>query len=193
MPREPNLFRPFLDQPVTQTDLAMLLGTERSVITTMISQGRLPKGTLREQVRAYVFHCRENGFNGNLKRKRASGRLKEDDDTPGDDDEIDPNKEKALLQREQRRGHEIKNRIAEGKYAEIGLLTDVLAAAAGAVRAEFEQLEGRLAKECPQLDAQAVEVVLKTIAKARNRWVEKTKALVLEQIEAMAEDEGDDE
>lgn len=173
----------FFDKPISQTGFAELLGLSRMRITQYVAEGTLPRaGTFRQWIGATLDRARRNGGGKPIVPRTAA---------PDDPDEIDPNKEKALLAREQRRGHEIKNRVSEGKYAEIGLLTDILAEASAAVVAQFDQLEGRLAKECPELPEDAKRVTLQMLARARNLWITETAELVKRRVEDMTE--GDDD
>lgn len=187
----PSPLAPLLDQPCAQADFGAIVGVTRPRIGELIREGVLkPGGTLREWGRAFVHNARLNGFGGkpNDKPRVAPGTARPPA-ISDDPDEIDPNREKALLAREQRRGHEIKNRVSEGKYAEIGLLADVLAEASAAVVAQFDQLEGRLAKECPDLPEDAKRVTLQTLARARNLWITETSELVKRRVAEMAEAE----
>ncbi|WP_347220302.1 hypothetical protein [Chryseobacterium sp.] len=175
----------FFDKPISQTGFAELLGLSRMRITQYVAEGTLPRaGSFRQWIGATLDRARKNGGGKPIAPRAAPAGS-------DDPDEIDPNREKALLAREQRRGHEIKNRVAEGKYAEIGLLADVLAEASAAVVAQFDQLEGRLAKECPDLPEEAKRVTLQMLARARNLWIDETATLVKRRVEAMTE--GDDD
>lgn len=85
--------------------------------------------------------------------------------------------ERAALAREQRIGHELKNAVLRGDYAEVRLLERVLASASQAVVERFEHLPARLRTACPGLPQAAIDEVMAVIADARNEWVEATISL----------------
>lgn len=101
--------------------------------------------------------------------------------------------ERAALARSQRVGQDLKNAVAQGEYAPIGLLGDVLAAAAAAVAAKFEALPGDLRKVCPDLPEGARTQIDATIAAARNEWVRSTSALLPKVLDELTEDDADDD
>ena len=55
--------------------------------------------------------------------------------------------------------------------------------------AQFDQLEGRLAKSCPDMPELAKMAVLQTIAQARNAWIHETAELIKTQIESQVDEE----
>lgn len=68
--------------------------------------------------------------------------------------------------------------MTRGEYAPIGALADVLATASAGVVDRMEQLEGALAKACPDLPEAARLVVQQVMASARNEWVRSTASLI---------------
>ena len=155
----------------TQQDLADLVGISQPTVSNLIADGKIPTGLpLGETLLAYCQRLRE----------QASGRL--GSEVGG----LDLVQERAALAREQRVAQAMKNDIARGEYAPIGLLTDVLAAASSAVVDGFDHLEGALAKACPDLPDDAKTTVMKVIASARNQWIRSTMKLVCDDLDSMA-------
>ena len=101
--------------------------------------------------------------------------------------------ERAALARSQRIAQDLKNDIARGEYAPIGLLTDVLATASAAVVDRFEQLEGALRKACPDLPDAARSTVMTVIASARNEWIRSTAQLVDRSLDEQLAEQADDD
>ena len=85
----------------------------------------------------------------------------------------------------------MKNAVARGEYAPVGLLADVLGMASSAVVDRFDQLEGTLQKACPDLPEEAKAAVMQVLASARNEWIRATARLVTEQVDAMADADDD--
>ena len=88
------------------------------------------------------------------------------------------NQERALLAKEQRINMEMKNAVLCGTYAPAQLLAEVLAAASQAVAERMDHLPGQLRRSCPGLPISAIDIIMATIAKARNEWVSQTIELV---------------
>lgn len=84
--------------------------------------------------------------------------------------------ERARLARSQREAQDIKNAVARGEFAPIGLLADVLGMASSAVVDRFEQLESAMRKACPDLPDEAKATVQQVIANARNEWIRATES-----------------
>ena len=144
----------------------------------MVNSGALPSsGTLGEMLLAYCDRLRE----------QAAGRM------GSEDGGLDLVQERAALARSQRISQDMKNDIARGEYAPIGLLADVLGMASSAVVDRFEQLEGALKKACPMLPDDAKTTVMKVITSARNEWIRSTSKLVADTLDAMAEEEDEPE
>jgi phage terminase Nu1 subunit (DNA packaging protein) len=157
---------------VTQETFAALVGISQQRVGQMVAEGVLSsKGTAGQWLLAYVERLRE----------QAAGRDRE------------LTLERAALARSQRVGQEIKNAVAQKEYAPVGLLADVLAAASAAVVDRFDALSGDLSLQCPQLDEEAREVVLRIIASARNEWVRSTANLATEILDELADEADDDE
>lgn len=165
------------DAPCTQTVFANLIGVTRPLVSQLIEKGRFQEGqTLREWLHAYCASLREV----------ASGRAPKPEKV-ADPDALDLGQEKAALTRTQRLIQEIKLGVTKGEYAPIGVLADTLAGASGAVVAQFDQLEGLLAKACPDLDPATRDVVIGVIARARNQWISHTTVLMEQTIDLLTE------
>jgi hypothetical protein len=61
--------------------------------------------------------------------------------------------------------------------------------ASSAVVDRFDQLEGALRKACPDLPDEAKTTVQQVIASARNEWIRSTSTLVADTVDAMTDDE----
>lgn len=141
----------------------------------MMTEGKIPQsGTVGELILAYCERLRD----------QAAGRL-------GEGGGLDLVQERAALARSQRISQDMKNDVARGEYAPVGLLADVLGMASSAVVDRFEQLEGALRKACPTLPDDAKATVMQVVASARNEWIRSTSKLVNEAVDAM-EDDGED-
>jgi phage terminase Nu1 subunit (DNA packaging protein) len=167
---------------VTHEVFGQAVGISRPKVTELVSSGVLREdGTAAEWLLAYCLRLRE----------QAAGRLGQTADG------LDLVQERAALAREQRIGWEIKNAVARETYAPIEMLADVLANASQAIVDRLDQLPGDLRRHCPDLPPEAIAVVMRALAAARNEWVRKTESLVVERLEAELqlaelEDEGPD-
>ncbi|WP_320363723.1 hypothetical protein, partial [Aquabacterium sp.] len=132
------------DAKATQALIGQLVGVSQQAISALVNAGKLPAdATIGEMLIAYCERIRE----------QAAGRK-------GETGDLDLVQERAALARSQRESQELKNAVARGEYAPIGLLADVLGKASGAVVDRFDQLPGRIAKACPDLpDAARVAVL----------------------------------
>lgn len=165
-----------LDGTAVQAIVGDVVGVSQQAISALVTDGKLPEGlTLGETIQAYCHRLRE----------QAAGRM--GDEVGG----LDLSQERAALAREMRHGHEIKNAVARGTYADIQLLADVLSAASQAVVERFDQLPGMLKKACPDLPDAAREQVMVAIAAARNEWVRTTEKLVSLKIIGTDDDQGE--
>lgn len=163
-------------QTVTQQDFAVMIGVSEARVSQMVSEGLIAPGqTCLDWLQAYTFRLRE----------QAAGRM--GDEVGG----LDLVQERAALARSQRISQDLKNDIARGEYAPIGLLADVLGMASSAVVDRFEQLEGALRKACPTLADDAKATVMQVIASARNEWIRSTAKLVSDAVDAMAAEDDD--
>lgn len=163
-----------LHAPCSQIEFADLVGLSESRVSQMLTEGVLVRGATKLQwLRAYCARLREQAAG-----RDATGVLTQ---------------ERAALAREQRVGQEIKNRLAQGEYAPIGLLADVLAAASAAVVDRFDALPGLLRKTCPDLPAEARDAVTRLIASARNEWVRATTELAVRSLDELVEFEDEPE
>ena len=165
---------PLLDQVISQAEFAAMIGVSEARVSQLLSDGVMARGaTAHEWLIAYCERLRD----------QAAGRA--GTETGG----LDLVQERAALAREQRIAQALKNDIARGEYAPIGLLTDVLASASSAVVDRFDHLEGDLAKSCPDLPDDAKTAVMSVLASARNQWIKSTSQLISKQLEELAEDE----
>lgn len=159
-----------LDSRVTQADFAALVGVSQPRVAQMIDEGVLPReGTAGQWLTLYCERLRE----------QASGRGSE------------LTAERAKLARAQREGQEIKNRVAQGEYAPVGLLGDVLSSASAAVVSRFDGLMPHLAKVCPELTEAQRRAIESVMARARNEWVRVTSSLAVQMVDELAEDPED--
>ena len=150
------------------------MGVTQPAISAMMADRRLPQnGTWLELIRAYV---------GQL-RKTAAGRGEEVSELA---------RQKTLLIKAQTEAQDLKNSVARGEYAPIGILADVLALASSAIVDRLDQLEGQLRKACPDLPEEARTVILRVIADARNEWIRSTSKLVADSLDRMAQSEADE-
>lgn len=167
---------PYLDQPISQSDFADMVGLSEARVSQLLSEGMLQRGATAHQW--LVGYCERL-------RDVAAGR------GSSESGGLDLVQERAGLAREQRIAQALKNAIARQEYAPIGLLADVLAAASSAVVDRFDQLEGTLRKACPDLPDEARTAVQQVIASARNEWIRSTERLVAQRVDELASD-GDD-
>lgn len=167
---------PYLDAHISQAEFAQIVGVSEASISKRVSDGVLTRGECAHAwLIAYCEHLRD----------QAAGRLGE---TLG----LDLVQERAGLARAQREAQEIKNAVARGEYAPIGILADVLALASSAIVDRLDQLEGQLRKACPDLPEEARLVILRVIADARNEWIRSTSRLVADSLDRMAQSETDE-
>lgn len=169
---------PYFDAPISQAEFAQIVGISEARVSTLISEGVLVKG---DSAHGWLL-----GYCERL-RDMAAGRH-----SAGG---LDLVQERAALARSQREAQELKNAVARGEYAPIGLLADVLGQAASAVVDRMDQVEGDLRKACPDLPEDARVVVLRTLANARNEWIRSTAKLINDKMDQMADalDEGEDD
>lgn len=162
---------------ITQAEFAQVIGRSEAAVSQLKSEGTLePGATAHRWLLAYIERLAE----------QAAGRL------GSEIDGLDLVQERAALAREQRLGYEIKNAVARGEYAPIGVLADVLAAASQAIVERFEMLPGQLKKACPDLPDEARQRIEAMHADARNEWLRATAELVSTRLaEAAAAAEAD--
>lgn len=167
---------PYLDAPISQAEFAQMVGVSEASISSRVSSGVLVRGdTAHEWLITYCEHLRDTAAG------RGSGAF----------GGLDLVQERAALARSQREAQDLKNAVARGEYAPIGLLADVLGKASAAVVGRMDQIEGTLRKACPDLSQEALDAVLNIMAKARNDWIANTAKLVVEDVDALdAEDHG---
>jgi phage terminase Nu1 subunit (DNA packaging protein) len=152
----------------SQGAFAAIVGISQPRVSNYVAEGVLkPGGTVIEWLLAYCHRLRE----------QAAGRAGEGG--------LDLAQERAALARSQRIGQELKNAVTQGEYAPIGLLADVLSAAAAAVTDRFDALPGDLRRTCPDLSDDARTVVESAIASARNEWVRSTSSILMKQLDDM--------
>ena len=166
------------DAKATQTLIGQLVGVSQQAISALVNDGKIPAtGTVGAVLVAYCERLRE----------QAAGRM--GDEGGG----LDLVQERAALAREQRIAQALKNDVARGEYAPIGLLTDVLATAGAAVVDRFEQLDGALRKACPDLPDEARTTIMTVIASARNEWIRSTAQLVDRSLDDLLAEQADDD
>ena len=160
-----------LDVGITQAEFALLIGVSEAKVSQLVAEGVIERGhTAHAWLLAYCERLRE------VAAGRASGEA----------GGLDLVQERAALARSQREAQEIKNAVARGEYASIGLLADVLAMASSAVVDRFEQLEGALKKACPDLPEEAKATIQQVIANARNEWIRATEKLIAAELDRLA-------
>lgn len=163
---------PLLDQPTSQADFAEMVGVSEARVSQLMADGLMQRGgTAHEWLLAYCERLRD----------QAAGRA--GDGAGG----LDLVQERAALARSQREAQDLKNAVARGEYAPIGLLADVLGRAASSVVDRFDQLEGALRKSCPDISDDVLLAVLSVNASARNEWLRATARLVDQYIDELAD------
>ncbi|MEG0939950.1 MAG: hypothetical protein RSF91_18185, partial [Comamonas sp.] len=106
-----------MDAIVSQAEFAQMVGVSEASISKRMSEGVMTRG---ENVHAWLV-----GYCEHL-RDQAAGRIGE---TLG----LDLVQERAGLAKAQREAQELKNSVARGEYAPIGILADVLGLASSAI------------------------------------------------------------
>ena len=168
---------PYLDATISQAEFAKIVGISEARVSALVSDGVLTRG---QNAHAWLLaYCERL-------RDQAAGRA-------GEGYGLDLVQERAALARSQREAQDLKNAVARGEYAPIGLLSDVLGEAASAVVDRMDQVEGQLRKACPDLPEEARVVILRVLADARNEWIRSTAALVSNKLDQLAEEDQDDE
>ena len=163
-----------LDVPIQQQEFAQLVGVSESAVSYWLTDGVLPRGgTGRDWLLAYVERLRE----------QAAGR-----DPTGD-----LTRQRARLAKEQADAVALKNQVARGEYAPIGLLADTLAAAAAGVVDRMDQLDARISQVCPGLPDNARQQMREVLALARNSWISDTRELIGQRLADMCESDEDPE
>lgn len=169
---------PVLDQTVSQAEFAQLIGVSEARVSQLVSEGIIVRGdTAHEWLIGYCERLRD----------QAAGRA------GSESGGLDLVQERAALARSQRIAQDLKNDVARGEYAPIGLLTDVLATAGAAVVDRFEQLDGALRKACPDLPDEARTTIMTVIASARNEWIRSTAQLVDRSLDDLLAEQADDD
>lgn len=165
---------PLLDQVISQAEFAEMVGVSEARVSQMMGEGVLSKGdTAHQWLLAYSERLRD----------QAAGRA--GSEAGG----LDLVQERAALAREQRIAQALKNQVARGEYAPVGLLADVLGMASGAVVDRFDQLEGSLRKACPGIDEDVMTTVMQVVAGARNQWIRSTSKLIAEALEPVDDED----
>ena len=161
-----------LEARPTQAEFATVIGVSQQNVSALMADGKLPTGgTWAELLTTYCNRLREV----------AAGRMS------GELGGLDLVQERAGLAKAQREAQELKNSVARGEYAPIGILADVLGLASSAIVDRLDQVEGQLRKACPDLPEEARITVLRVLADARNEWIRATCQLVNKEVEAMAQ------
>lgn len=169
---------PLLDQTVSQAEFAEMVGLSEARVSQLVSDGTISRGeTAAQWLVAYCERLRD----------QAAGRA--GSEVGG----LDLVQERAALARSQRISQDLKNAVARGEYAPIGLLADVLGKAASAVVDRFEQIEGALRKSCPDIADEVMGTVLGVVTAARNEWLRSTARMVDQSMDDLLEQQPDDE
>ncbi|WP_287917506.1 hypothetical protein [Comamonas sp.] len=168
---------PYLDAPISQAEFAEMVGLSEARVSQLVSENVITRGdSAHSWLIAYCERLRDQAAG---RASLAGGGL-------------DLVQERAGVAREQRIGLAIKNKVARGQFAPVGILADVLGAASSAVVDRMDQVEGQLRKSCPQLSVEAVTTIKRVMGDARNEWIRVTSKLVSDQIDAMAQvDDGE--
>lgn len=167
-----------LGQAVTQQDFAVMIGVSEARVSQLVSEGVITPGqSALEWNQAYTYRIRE----------QAAGRM--GSEVGG----LDLVQERAALARSQRISQDMKNDVARREFSPVGALADVLGMASGAVVDRFDQLEAALKKSCPTLADDAKATVMQVIASARNEWIKSTARLVDDFVDAMVEEDDDED
>lgn len=167
-----------LSAPASPLLVARAIGVSRQAVQDMLKDGRLGVVETNWDLLKAVYN-----------RLRATA-AKRGVDSQDDENALNPQQEKALLDRSRREAQEIKNAVARGEFAPIELLTNTLASASVAVADQFDQLPNMVRKSCPGMRPVEVETVQKVINNARNAWVRGTAALVSDALDDEADEEG---
>ena len=166
-----------LEARPTQAEFATVIGVSQQNVSALMADGKLPTGgTWAELLSAYCNRLREV----------AAGRMS------GELGGLDLVQERAGLAKAQREAQELKNSVARGEYAPIGILADVLGLASSAIVDRLDQVEGQLRKACPELPEEARITVLRVLADARNEWIRSTCQLINNAVDAMAQSDADE-
>lgn len=163
-----------LASKLTQEQFGALVGISQPTVSCLIATGVLMRdATGGEWLAAYCGRLRE----------QAAGRL------GAEVGGLDLVQERAALARSQRIAQDMKNAVARGEFAPIGLLADVLGMASSAVVDRFDQLERSLRKSCPSIEDDVMATVLAVVASARNEWIRSTQRQVFDRLDAITSDE----
>lgn len=166
---------PYFDAPISQAEFAQLIGVSEARVSQLVTEKVITRGeTGHEWLLSYCERLRD----------QAAGRAGSDG--------ADLVYERALLTRSQREAQDLKNQVARKQFAPIGLLADVLGLASSAVVDHMDQIEGHMRKAYPDLPYEALVVVLRVMAGARNEWIRVTTKQIAEQIDGLAQDYEDD-
>jgi len=153
---------------LTQADFAELVDISEARMSQLTAEGAfIPGQSALTWIRSYCDRLRE----------AASGR----------DADGTLVKERAALAREQRIGQAIKNAAAQGEFAPIGLLTDILGLASSAVAERMDGLIPRLKLAWPDMPERARALIENEIATARNEWARATAELSSAKLDELAQ------
>lgn len=167
---------PLLDQVISQADFAEMVGISEARVSQLMADGVMPRGgNAHEWLLAYCDRLRD----------QAAGRA------GAESGGLDLVQERAALARSQREAQDLKNAVARGEFAPVGLLADVLGRASSSVVDRFDMLEGDLRKACPDIPDDVLMTVLGVNAKARNEWLRATSRLVDDYIDQLVAEEED--
>ena len=160
-----------LQKPCLQAHFGELVGISQQAVSQLVTAGVLRAGdTAHQWLLAYCERL----------RLEAAGRA-----SPVSDE---LNRERTALARSQREAQDLKNAVARGEYAPIGLLEDVLATASAAIADRLDGAEGLLRKVAPDMPEAARDALLQALAAARNDWSRATARLVVERLDDLDAD-----
>lgn len=161
-----------LSKPLTQEAFGQLVGISQQAVGEMVNQEILPRGATGDVwLLAYCERLRE----------QAAGRASTESLAL-----MRANTELAISRK---RSQDIKNEVADKRYAPIELLTEVLAGASQAAATHIDALVPTLMREGLELtDSQRTRIAT-IVARARNELVERATDIAL--LDLFDEQEGD--
>lgn len=152
-----------LPSELTRAQLCKLLDISPQALDKLERKGaceKIARGKYSIGVVAQLYHRMSEG---------AAGRR-------GDDDTVDLAKERGLLARAQREGHEQKNAITRGELLEAKAVENRWASILSAIRARMLALPTDIAQLLPHLTRHDVEVIDRAIRDALNEAADETGA-----------------
>lgn len=140
-----------LSVPMRQGQFGELVGISQQAVSTLVQRGILPDGASADEwLLAYCDNLREV----------AAGR--------GGDAQSELTAERARLAREQADRIAMQNAERRGELAPANIIEQVLARVGARVGRLLETIPGELRRRMPDMTAEDVEAVTRTVNKARN-------------------------